>query len=285
MTNYHHLPFLPVSLAALSECPSFTSKDPRVVRAGLWMMDAAWRSVFPGSIPSAFEPLSQITRLTESEVATNFEVLTAGWVLQEDGRLHHLQLEELVESLHERFGTELAVFGESAVIACQGGTAQFELLPSDEIKKKKRGKTAFPKDFVFDTTTLAAVIEEGYKTSEQQNWLVAEVRNYALAEDKRQSNWQATIRKFMGSGITRDKFRGKFGFVLGQQHSSELVPNSGETISARQRLARASTQIGPLSFAQKGAMHNSSLMASAVARRFPAPAAGDASQSSPGMSP
>lgn len=291
MTHILQLPFLPVSLATLAESKFFLSKDSRVVRAGFWMLEAAWKSPQPGSIPSGFEALSYITRLPEEDVATHYEVLTAGWCLQEDGRLHHLQLEEIAESIEERFGPELAVLAESAMVACQGGAGEFELVPSDQVTKKRRGKTAFPKDFSLERATLEAVIEEGYYSPELQSWLIQEVRNYALADDKRQSNWQATVRKFMGSSITRQNFKNKFGFALGMRPSVDLVAEPGVTLTPRQRLARASTTGaagGRATFAQMGAERNSSMMSEALTGRFPQSsfadkAQGEFSQPAPGM--
>lgn len=280
-----NLPFLPISLASLSEARWFVSDEPRVVRAGFWMLDAAWRSVFPGSIQASFDQLAQVTRLPIADVEKYYEVITSGWVLREDGRLHHPQLEDLAESLQDRFESELAVFAESAALACQGGTAVFELMPGEDVKKKKRGKTAFPRDFSLDQSTLTSLVGEGYKTKEHQDWLVAEVRNYALADDKRQSSWQAVVRKFAGSKITRDNFKAKFCHALGVDPSRELDVAEHPT-SLRQRLAKASSK-PTLSFAQMGAAHNSNLMAQA-ARKYPvacAPGAAPDTYHSPGMSP
>ena len=249
------------------------------------MLDAAWRSVVPGTLPPSFEALANVTRLTQDEVAAHYEMLTDGWVLQDDGRLHHPQLEELAESIQERFGPELAVIADSAALACQGGTAEFELMPAEEVKKKGRGKTAFPKVFAFDKTTLSAVVEEGYHTPELQAWLIEEVRNYALAADKRQSNWQAVVRKFMGSSITREKFRGKFGYPLGQVPSMAvgLVSEPSAPLTMRQRLALGQLpgRAGlPMTFAKIAAAGNSSLMADAVARKF-APTATSVNEACP----
>lgn len=272
MNHISQLPYLPISLSALAESPTFMSEDPRIVRAGFWMLEAAWRSPVPGSIPSGFSALANITRLSEDEVRSNYLVLTSGWDLADDARLHHRPMEEVVESIVERFGDELGVMADGALMACQGGSGAFELTPSSEVAKKKRGKTAFPKDFALDRPTLEALVAEGYDTTELQTWLVTEVRNYALAGDVRQKDWQATVRKFMGSTITRRNFHAKFGYPLGQRPSAELVGiRPGVTMSPRQRLAQAAgISRGPGTFQQMTSESNSSRVAESLAQRFQA---------------
>lgn len=259
MTYTEMLPFLPISPALLLDAPFFLSKDSRIVRAGFWMLDAAWRSRQPGSIPGNFEALALITRLAESEVADHYEVLTEGWELSsEDGRLHCQYLQLIAESVQERFGAELAVFADSAALASQGGEAQFQLVPSVEIVKKKRGMQVLPKDFQIDRITLEYAVSEGYSEDVHRTWLLQQFQDYARSNALRQADWQAAMRKFLANNFTRDKFASRFGHFPGQ------VVAPAPIRSARARLHAASS--GPLSFAQQTTTRNSDLMASALSR-------------------
>jgi hypothetical protein len=276
MSNIHTLPFLPVSMPALMEAAFFQSNDARLVRAGLWMMEAAWRSTKPGTIPAGFDTLATITRLSVSEVEKNFDLLTQGWTLQ-DGRFHHEQLEAVVLSVQERFGDELEVIAESALVACQGGDIDFELAPASVVKKKKRGKHAFPSTFVMDKTTSDRAFAEGYTSPELEKWLLSDFSDFAKSGDRRYADWQATLRNYLGSSITRSKFREKFGYTLGTVAPIELVksfmqpsPSAGFG-SPKDRLraitsGNSARQQMP-SFAQRTAEHNSGSMAYALNRR------------------
>jgi hypothetical protein len=271
MSNIHSLPFLPVSMPALMDAAFFQSNDARLVRAGLWMLEAAWRSTKPGTIPAGFDALASITRLTTAEVEKHFDLLTEGWAL-EDGRFHHEQLEAIALSAQERFGDELEVIAESALMACQGGEIEFELAPASAVKKKKRGKHALPADFAMDKTSSDRAFAEGYTSPELQNWLLCSFKDFAESSDRRYANWQATLRNYLGSSITRKEFREKFGYALG---STLLPANVGGYAESgfnalNDRLRRAtSSNVRPMAptFAQRTAEHNSGAMAGALARR------------------
>ena len=124
------------------------SADPRLVRAGIWMQDAAFKSAIPGSIQSSFSALSAITRLSEADVEKNYDLLTAGWDLREDGRLHHEVMSVLVARIDEQFGAQMDVMSASVAVAVQGVDA-FDLLPPAQVKKaaKKRGHSQISNDF------------------------------------------------------------------------------------------------------------------------------------------
>ena len=138
-----------------------------------------------------------VTRLTTQELHDHYEVLTAGWDLLDDGRLHFSPLEAVAESVQERFGAQLDVFADSAMLACQGGSAEFELVAPAEVKKKQRGKHGLPKDFSLDRVSLELAMAEGYDSEELRAWLLQQFTDYALSRSVRQINWQATFRIFL----------------------------------------------------------------------------------------
>lgn len=254
----------------LMEVPFFMHSDPRIIRAGFWMLDAAWHSPVAGSIPSDFPTLSVITRLGEAEVAENYLLLTHGWVLMNDGRLHHAQLEALAESATERFGDQLAVMADSAALACQGGEFEFELLPPAEVAKKKRGKHQLPKDFRMDKATSTRAHVEGFTTAEHVEWLIGNFRDYAMADARLQADWQAACRKYLSSHITRNTFKSKFGYYPGQMPRSELlveVAGGSAKDRLRQSVSRHAVAPAAATFKQRTASHNSNLMSDAMERR------------------
>lgn len=266
MNHTVQLPYLPISLSVLAESRFFVNSDARIVRAGFWLLEAAWRSSQPGSIASSFEVLAGITRLSAEVLHDNFELLLDGWELQDDGRYHYPALEAIVRSVQERFGPQLEVIADAAVVACQGSGVQFELLPPTEVKKKQLGKQRLPKDFSPDRVSTERAIAEGYDTPDLRQWLQEQFFDYAEAQGIRALNWQATFRNYMGSDITRKKFCAKFGYPLGQRPAPMLAAVPGARLPLAQRLHNASVMRSqPSSFSQQSLNHNRAVMASAAA--------------------
>lgn len=224
MNNIASLPFLPVPSSTFVDSPFFLHDDVRIVRAGFWLMEAAFRSSTPGSISADVKTLMSITRLTLDELNANYEALTKGWTEVDGNLLYHNTLGPIAEGLDERFGPELAIFAESAALACQGGSGQFELLPASDVKKKRTGKHLLPANFTPDKDTLAAAINEGYTTPETQKWLMTQLSNYADAGRILSPNWNAFLRKYLGSSITRKEFYAKFGYNLGHPPLRQAIP-------------------------------------------------------------
>lgn len=276
MNYVAQLPFLPISMPALAETAFFVSLNATVVRAGFYMLEAAWRSTTPGSIPSSFSALASITRIPEAELDAHYDVLVSGWELQGDGRLHHLQMEEIVQSVQERFGAQIGTIADAAVLACQGGDVLFELAPVNEVAKKDkqiRGKRALPKDFAMDKATFERAVAEGYGKKEHMEWLLQSFQDFALSGDRRYVNWQATCRNFMSGVITRNSFRSKFHFFPGEAPSSSMgafIDNATGHLTPAQRLRAASrpSMPGPSSFQERTANRNSDMMAEAIGRQF-----------------
>lgn len=217
MTNLG-LPFLPVSISSLQEDDLFMGSDARLVRAVMWMQDAAWRSEVPGSISSTYAAIAHITRLTEDEVGKHYEALTAGWELREDGRLHHLRLAALAETIDDRFGDQLDTLTEGIAVAIQGADV-FELMPPERVKKvgKKRASRRWPPGFSPDGESLAKLISLGYVTQDQRDWLLGSFKDYAHSKALTSPNWQASLRTYAGSSITARSFQAHYGFYPGAQ--------------------------------------------------------------------
>lgn len=223
------------------------------------MLESAWRSSRPGSIPSSFTDLAIITRLPVTELELHYGVLTAGWDLLADGRLHYAQLEEIANSITDRFGPQLGVIADAAVVAIQGGLAEFELLPATEVVKKKRGRHLIPKDFTFDKTTLSHVMGEGFTTEQFQQWLMRSFNDFACAKNVMYTNWQAACRNFTSSDITRRAFKSRFGHFPGEMQISTMAEPGYGSNSAADRLRVAMTPTS-MTFQQRTTAVNSAKM-------------------------
>ncbi len=265
MSNLQLLPFTPISIPSLLEREFFISDDARIVRAGLWLIEAAWRSSRPGAIPSGFEALSSITRLSEAEVTKHFDVLTQGWELREDGWLHCEEIEYHAQNIQDRFAPELETIAESLIVGTQGSGVQFDLV-SEVVVKKKRKNTMrlIDKDFSMDSTTTQRAIAEGYAADAKMDWLMNEFRDYAHSKARKYADWQAACRSFLGNQITRERFEKRFGYPLGATLLPASVNDANHSnTSARTRLRQVTE--GRATFAQQSAAHNSELMARGLA--------------------
>lgn len=248
MTNLG-LPFLPVSIPSLQEDDLFMGSDARLIRAVMWMQDAAWRSDVPGSISSSYAAIAHITRLSQEEVGAHYEALTAGWELREDGRLHHLRLSALAAAIDERFGDQLDTLKEGIAVAVQGADV-FELVPSERVKKvaKKRVSRRLPDGFSPDADSLAKLISMGYVTQEQRDWLLDSFKDYIRSKSVSSPNWQASLRTYAGSSFTAKSFLVRFGMYPGAQLSSSpclssssglsIAPVAGAPLTPRQQMER-----------------------------------------------
>lgn len=208
-----HLPYLPLNVVSVQESKWFLSAEPDVVRAGIYLLDAAWRSSVPGSVPSSFTALRQITRLSESQLRDGYELLTQGWELREDGRLYHPALFDLATSVTERFGDQIEVLAQSAVVAMQS-VDTFDLVPTDAVHKVARKRQAAKgriEDFMPDATSLASIVSGGYRSDEHQQWLVCAFRDYVSSKNPKYRDVQATFRTFASSSYTHQTFRSRFG--------------------------------------------------------------------------
>lgn len=240
-----HLPYLPVSMGVLQESDFFLSQDPALVRAGFYMLDAAWRSGVPGSIPADFTSLVRVTRLDESKVQANYEALTQGWELREDGRIHHLKLSELIAGVCEQFGDQLHVMAQSAAVAMQG-VSEFDLMPSDAVNrvaKKRQVVKSKIGDFCPDGASLASIVAGGYRSQEHQDWLVQSFKDYVASKSPKYRDVQATFRSYASSSITHNSFRSRFGampsmFLRTDLTSAPGVPSAQAVPTTRSFAAR-----------------------------------------------
>lgn len=235
------LPFMPVNLASLMDTQWFMSGDAELLRAGWYLLDAAWRSSVPGSVPSSFSALTQITRLSEDKLQSHYDLLLQGWDLREDGRLHHVVLSDLASGVIERFGTQLEVLAQSAAV-CMQSVEEFDLVPTDAVKKvakKRQSVKGRIEDFQPDSTSLASVVAGGYRTAEHQEWLVLSFKDYIASKNPKYKDIQATFRTFAASSFTHNSFRSRFGVVPSAFLKTDLSVAAAAAVPASAAASRS----------------------------------------------
>ena len=130
----------------------------------------------------------------------------------------------------------------------------FDLMPTTEVTKKKRGRHLLPKDFAMNRATLAHALGEGFKSVEHQAWFMQAFSDYATANSVMRNDWQATCRQFITSDITRKQFRSRFHHFPG-----DPVPSLALHQTTQERLRQAATG-APKSFSEQMLQSNVSRM-------------------------
>ena len=265
-------PYTPIPVAELAEGALFQSPNARLVRAGFWMLQEAWRSVTPGSLSSSFTAIASASRLTEAEVAEHYALLTEGWSIRSDSRLYHDRMSELIDAIDERFGDELMVMRESCAVLMQA-PQHFELMPSERVaaakrKRVKGGECKYPKEFALDTTSQASIIALGYINPEHQEWIFQQFRDYATRRNVKNVDWQAAFRTYASTSYTSQSFKARFGYWPNESRSFGVEIASREPVtglSASDRLRRAATP--PQTFQTAMRQNSESAVYAAINRR------------------
>lgn len=267
-----HLPYLPLSVTEIEESPAFGSGEAALVRASLYLLEAAWRHPQTGSLSADVQTLARIARLGEQQLEQGWDRLFAGWELREDGRLWHPRLARLGALLQERYADELELIEATGALMMQPHEEAFDLVAPARKISANRGKRAYPKDFAPDDASRAAMERAGFVGDEEQQWLLQKFADFGQASRRMYVNWQAAFRNFLSSNITAKDFREAFGYRPGQRPVGQLAVLGGASsgASARDRLrASISTGSAPLSdtFAQRQLSNARTMMAAALARR------------------
>lgn len=193
------LPFMPFNPAWVEQHPAFSADNPRLALGALSLLFAAWRGLPAGSIPSSHAYLVKATGLSLSEVSESYVLLTDGFTIQEDGRLHHDGLAKICSDMTRLYGKEIESYAVASVMAAQDpeqfGMATFEA----SVARAPRGKTALPKDFSYDMYPglLDWVVENfGFKAKNQQIWLLTRFKDHCASKDVRSKDFAAEFRGF-----------------------------------------------------------------------------------------
>lgn len=184
---------MPLDNAWLHGNAAFHSGDAKLVRAVLNMLQCAWFSDSPGSLPASRQELSDAIGLTEQELLQHYDVLTVGWELNGDGRLTYEPLQRLALEVIEIHGKDLLRLRARSVAAV-AAPDQFDLLP--RTTTKALGKTKLPAEFEPSPQTINKLIDEGFTTEKRREWIQEKFCNHYRATGDKLVDWQAAFLNF-----------------------------------------------------------------------------------------
>lgn len=198
LTNVGALPYVPIAPSWFEQSAAFSHEDPRLAVGLFKLLIAAWRAQPAGSIPHSHSYIAQATGLGQDVVAREFGVLTEGFELQDDGRLHHVQMSALAAEIHQRYKRELEEFALASAMAVQS-PEHFSMLSVEGApgRVKPRGLHGLPADFGYakhpELREWAA--GNGYPTEDDQVWLMQRFRAEAASKGWKLKDFAA---KFQG---------------------------------------------------------------------------------------
>lgn len=158
---------------------------------------AAWRGDPSGSIPSSFSYLCEVTGLPMDVVEDAHSVLTHGFELRDDGRLHHVRMSAQASILNERYGKQLNEFAISAAMAAQEPDL-FALVCPEGASSKAKGRHMLPQNFGYKLhPDLRRWVEEnGYPTEEDQDFILRGFFLYVESKGVTAKDWKATFKRY-----------------------------------------------------------------------------------------
>lgn len=197
-----HLPYMPLDPSWIEQSQAFFHADPRVGRAYVRLLIAAWRGVPAGSVPASQSFIAAATSLSEDLVAEHYVTLIDGFELRGDGRLYHGGIAKISGLMTDNFAKEIEGYALASVMASQD-PAQFVLGAVEVRTKKPRGKTLLPKDFGFDKhpELRAWCAENDYPHPEQQDWIMVKFCDWAWGKGEMYKEWDAVFRNFARNQI------------------------------------------------------------------------------------
>lgn len=205
--KFSFLPTLPLDPAWIEQSAAFLHADPRMAKAGMKLLFAAWRGQPVASIPASHAYVAEITGLPLEVVAERYVALTDGFELREDGRLHHIHLAHVCAKMAEAYGKEIEAYVTAAAMVAQD-PEQFSLMSMEAVgTKKPRGKTLMPKGFGYDM--FPALREwagkNGCPAPNQQAWLMERFIDYCNGRSEKFKDWEAGFRTWASNEM--GKFR------------------------------------------------------------------------------
>ena len=203
------LPFMPLDPAWIEQAESFRHPDPRMLKASLKLLFAAWRGAPAASIPSSHSYIAEATGLPQDLVAERYITLTDGFELGEDGRLHHLAMTAICTKMMEGYGPEIESYTVALAMVAQD-PEQFSLMSVEAGKtgSKLRGKTLLPKGFGFDSHPELRPWcgDNGYPAPNQQTFVMAAFVDWTTSRGDKYKDWASTFRTWARNEISYRKY-------------------------------------------------------------------------------
>lgn len=187
----------PIRQEWLDGHPAYESGNAELVRAYLRLLKSAFRATVPGTINASSTAIAMASGLSDEDVVIHWECLTSGWILQEDGLLHHEGVAKLCAEVEDQYGEQLMdlrvrlVAAEVAALAIANGVS---------VKSKKPGRKAQPKRGLPENFGLTPDIvrwlsdERGVTHPYHQQFLMDGFINYAQSKAPVYADWDAAFK-------------------------------------------------------------------------------------------
>ncbi|CAN7784683.1 YdaU family protein [Variovorax sp. LjRoot175] len=241
----------------MTEATWFHSDDASVVRAGVLLLEAAFRSTQPATLPGDPLILSRLSGLSANVWTEKGRSVLQGFDEVEGGAWRHRAMAELFDAVNDRFGGQIQELVGSSVLASLA-VEEFPLVGEIKPAGRSKGKRALAKDFQFNDALLKKAEAAGYITDEHKAWLLEKFKDFATSSTRLYSNWDATARNFFSSSITQRDFLTCFGYWP-RDSRARLTPAQGE---------RAPVRSGPQSFESAALNGSKSSVDRVLAKRF-----------------
>lgn len=264
----------PLDVAEIETSPAFGSDDADLVRASLYLRQAAWCATPVGGLPCDVPTLARLARLTPEKLQSAWKTLFAGWELRDDGRLWHgptsamgralerraqqLQALEAVRVMlvHDAIDSGCAGAADAREAhseACGAAADLFGLAPSTPAPSgaqalgaqaaavrasPTKGKRIYPSDFAPNEASCQAMLRAGYRHPDEQAWLLEKFADFGRAQRRMYADWQAAFRNYLSSSITARDFQAVFGYRLGQRPETGTGLVLADAMSAASPLER-----------------------------------------------
>ena len=259
---------MPFDPSWIEHAEAFHHPDPRMLKSALKLLFTAWRGTPAASIPSSHSFISETTGLPPELVAERYIVLTDGFVLREDGRLHHEKLSGICQKMIDGYGPEIESFSVALAMVSQD-PEQFSLksVEAGKANSKLRGKHLIPKNFGFDShpELRSWCLENGYPAPNQQRFILEKFVDFAVMGAHKYADWAATFRNYARNEFAYNKLPPVAEWPAG--HPALLQPAQPPTMvaaaapkTAFANLARGRTTMPAQTRGEAALEHNRGMM-------------------------
>lgn len=248
-----------IDIRWMTESSWFHCDDAAVVRGGVLLLEAAFRSTRPATLSGDPVILARLSGLGGDVWAEKGAIVLDGFEQVEGGAWRHRAMAELFDAVNERFGAQIKDLVASSALASLV-VEEFPLVGEVKPAGRSKGKRALPKDYVFSEALLAKAEAAGYITEEHKAWLLEKFKDFASSSTRLYSNWDATARNFFTGSITQRDFLSNFGYWP-RESRARLMPLIGGPATP----VRSS---GPQSFESAALNGSQSSVSRVLAKRF-----------------
>lgn len=242
----------------MTEASWFHSDDASLVRAGVLLLEAAFRSTQPATLPANPLILSRLSGLSANVWSEQATLLLQGFDEVEGGAWRHRAMAAMFDAVNERFAGQIKELVASSALASLA-VEEFPLTGEIKPAGRNKGKRALGKDFEFSAALVKSAEEAGYITEEHKAWVLERFKDFAAASKRLYSNWDATARNFFSSAITQREFQARFGYWPRDSRARLAPALSGSPAPVRS---------GPQSFESAALNGSKSSVDRVLAKRF-----------------